>query len=84
MTKNVRIVKRLAEQEGLRVVRVECGTRHWHIVVENQQGVQIVQPMSLGTNGDAPRLMSNMRSHFRRLAKGQTHGLRVTSGSNDA
>ena len=76
-TRTLRDTRVLAESEGLRVIDVISRRRHFEMLVENDFGQRLSAIVPQGTNAMRGCAMQNVRSGFKRFARGEAHGLKV-------
>lgn len=74
MDKLQRTILKIAEEEGLKILGVTHGSKHRFIVVANDLGWTLSQPLHLGNKLKAVNIR-NQRADFRRFAKGQVQNL---------
>lgn len=76
MIKTARRMIEAAEAEGLKLLEIEAGARHFLLLLENEHGAVMRQPISKGSR-ESQRDEMNARAQFRRFARGNYHGLMV-------
>lgn len=79
MTTAMRLLIRMAEEEGLVYRGVLNGTSHYRLLFENRLGQRLIKlaPHGARSGMGASRQAKNSRAQFRRFARGHTHGLMV-------
>ena len=77
MTAAVRLLIRMAEEEGLVYCGMLNGSCHFRLVFANKLGQRFIKLAPHGARGGhgASRTAKNSRAQFRRFARGITHGL---------